>query len=151
MTDRASAAPWHLWVVGIASLAWNGFGGYDYYMTQIGSRDYLAAMSEPYGLSVDTAIAYYESFPIWVETAWAIAIWGSVLGALLLLMRSSFAYPAFAVSLLGMVLAMGWQFANPMPGMAGNALAWIMPAVVCVILLAEIGYARAMGRARVLT
>ena len=25
--------PWHLWVVGVVSLLWNGFGGYDFIMS----------------------------------------------------------------------------------------------------------------------
>ena len=25
--------PWHLWLVGVVSLLWNGFGGYDFIMS----------------------------------------------------------------------------------------------------------------------
>ena len=31
MTDiaRRAATPWHLWLVGLLSLAWNGYGAFD--------------------------------------------------------------------------------------------------------------------------
>jgi hypothetical protein len=34
-TAAPTKTPWHLWVVGILSLLWNAFGGYDYTMTQL--------------------------------------------------------------------------------------------------------------------
>lgn len=151
MTQSARTAPWHLWVVAILSLIWDGYGGYDYLMTQMENRDYLSAMTEPYGLSVDTAIAYYDSFPLWVEFAWGLAIWASVTGALLLALRNRFAYPAFALSLVGLVPAMVWQIVNPMDGLDGaGAAAWIMPAVVTVMLALQTWYARAMAAKGVL-
>ena len=32
--DQALKAPIHLWIVGILSLLWNSFGGYNYTMTR---------------------------------------------------------------------------------------------------------------------
>ena len=40
---RAASAPWHVWVVGLIGLAWNGFGAYDYTMTQLQGDAYLRA------------------------------------------------------------------------------------------------------------
>lgn len=41
---------------------------------------------------------------MWMETAWAIGVWGAFLGALLLLARSRHAAAAFALSLLGLAM-----------------------------------------------
>ena len=40
--NEATKAPWHLWVVVVLGLIWNGFGGYDYTMSQSRNAEYLA-------------------------------------------------------------------------------------------------------------
>ena len=48
--------------------------------------------------------AFFASFPLWVTISWAIAVWGAVLGSLLLLLRKKLAVPVFLISLLAMAL-----------------------------------------------
>ena len=85
--------PWHLWAVGIISLCWNGFGAYDYLMTVTHDANWLAKF--PPG-----AIAIVDAFPAWAVAAWAAGVWVSVLGSLLLLIRSR-AAPAEPTRSLG--------------------------------------------------
>ena len=43
MTDETSmtkSTPWHLWVVGVVSLLWNAFGGYDFIMSATQGETY---------------------------------------------------------------------------------------------------------------
>ena len=98
MTDdtmkMTTATPWHLWAVGMLALLWNGFGGYDYVMTQTNNAAYLAQFTPEQR-------AYFDSFPMWMEAIWAIGVWGGVLGSVLLLMRSKWAFHAFVASLIG--------------------------------------------------
>lgn len=143
-TVERAEAPWHLWVVGIVSLLWNGFGGYDYTMTQLRDRDYLASMVEPMGMEVDAALAYYDSFPLWADAFWALGVWGSVAGSLLLLLRSRYAVHAFAVSLAGLIGGMTYQFSNPMPGMTDSTILLIFTAVILAAIVLLIWYARRM-------
>ncbi len=89
--------PWHLWVVGVLSLLWNLMGAMDYLMTQTRNEVYMSQFSE-------AQLAFFYGFPTWVVSAWAIAVWGGVLGSILLLMRKSLAVPVFLISLLAMVL-----------------------------------------------
>ena len=91
-----SKSPWHLWTVGIVTLLWNLVGAYDYLMTQTENEAYMARFTPE-------QLEYYYGFPIWVESCWAIAIWGGVLGSLLLLLRRGWAAPVFLVSLVAMV------------------------------------------------
>lgn len=91
-------APWHLWVIGVLSLCWNAFGGFDYTMTQIGDDQYLAALTAEQR-------AYVASLPVVMETAWAVGVWASVAGSLLLLMRLRWAFHAFALSLAGIAVS----------------------------------------------
>lgn len=139
-----TGAPWHLWVVGVLSLLWNGFGGYDYTMTQLRDRDYIASAVGPMGFDVDTAIAYWDGFPIWADAFWAFGVWGSIAGSLFLLLRSRFAVHAFVVSLIGLIGGMTYQFSNPMPGLTDTTIPMIFTAVIFAIIIALLFYARRM-------
>ena len=43
MTDMTVKTPWHLWAVGVISLLWNGYGGYDFIMTTTQGETYMRA------------------------------------------------------------------------------------------------------------
>ncbi|SHI09418.1 hypothetical protein [Ferrimonas marina] len=89
--------PWHLWVVGVLALFWNAMGAMDYYMTQTRNPEYMANFTEQ-------QLAFFYGFPAWADACWAIAVWGGVLGAVMLLLRKGSAVPIFLVSLLCMVI-----------------------------------------------
>src|SRR5688572_30934434 len=97
-TVQPVPAPKHLWVVGILSLLWNGFGAYDYTMSHVGGLAYFESM----GLDA-AAFAWFEALPAWSVAAWAIGVWVSLLATILLLARSRHAVTAFLVSLVGAV------------------------------------------------
>jgi hypothetical protein len=101
--DQAARAPAHLWIVGVLSLLWNAFGGYDYVMSVTKNAEYLAMFT-------DDQRAFFDSFPAWTTAFWALGVWGSVAGSLLLLARSRYALIAFALSLLGLVVSSFWQY-----------------------------------------
>lgn len=140
----ARDTPWHLWVVGVVSLLWNGFGAYDYIMTQMRDRDYIASMVEPVGMQADAAMAYYDAFPLWADFFWALGVWGSVAGSVLLLLRSRYAFHAFAVSLVGLIGGMAYQFSNPMPGVTDMTVPLVFTAVIFAAIVLLIWYSRAM-------
>lgn len=94
--------PVHLWIVGILALLWNGYGCYDYVMTTTGDEAFLAQFPAEW-------IAYWDGLPAWTTGAWAIGVWGGLLGAILLLMRSRYSLWAFALSFLGALLGLGYQ------------------------------------------
>jgi hypothetical protein len=132
MTEATrTRTPWHLWVVGVLSLLWNAGGAIDYVMTQTRNARYLAAFSPEQR-------AWFESFPAWMTAAWALGVWGAILGSLLLLLRSRWAVHAFAISLAGLVVATVYQyFIGAMPeslktngGMGFTAVLWIVAALL---------------------
>lgn len=100
--------PAHLWIVGVLGILWNAFGAFNYTMTQTRNE---AVMS---GLTAAQR-AYVESFPAWAEGAWALGVWGGLAGAVLLLMRSRYAVPVFAISLAGLAGTAIYQFALSSP------------------------------------
>jgi hypothetical protein len=153
MNDTATRAPapWHLWVVGLVSLLWNGGGGgYDYIQTKRLDADYIGMMSDMVGVDPVIVEAYFMAFPLWMNVAWAIGVWGAVAGSVLLLLRSRHAYPAFLISLAGIVISMVYQFAFPLPGEVDTMIPTIMAVIVPVITIALAWYARKQAAAGVL-
>ena len=141
----ASSTPWHLWAVGGIALIWNGFGGYDYWMSQTVGEPYFRSMG-----MADAQIAAFKSMPVWMVCVWAIGVWGAVLASLLLLARRRWAYPTYVASLAAFLLSVVYWF-----GIAGLAKAMGprvigMDAVIAVSLIAFALYARAMAKRGVL-
>ena len=89
--------PWHLWVIGVVALLWNAMGALDYVMTQTRNEGYMSNFTPE-------QLSFFYGFPAWVDAAWAIAVWGGVLGALLLLIRRRYAVWVFLASLIAMVI-----------------------------------------------
>jgi hypothetical protein len=138
-------APVHLWIVGVLSLLWHCVGAYDYVATKLVDRAYIASMTEPMGVDVETAIAYFTGFPLWMNVAWAIGVWAALAGSVLLLLRSRFAFHAFALSLVGVLLAGYYQFvANPFPGLTDTTIPIAFSVAILVITAGLAWYARAM-------
>ena len=148
-TVAESRTPMHLWIVGVVSLLWNSFGAYDYTMTRMRDADYIASMMP--GVDPNAIFAWVDSFPLWAQTAWALGVWGSFVGSILLLLRNRWAVWSFGISLLGAVLSFGYQLggANPMPGDPGT-MGTIMPIVIILIVIALFAYSRAMEKKGVL-
>lgn len=113
--------PVHLWIVGGLSLIWNAFGGYDYVMTQSNNGAYLEMFTPQQR-------AFFESFPVWMEAAWAFGVWGAIVGSVLLLMRSHNAVMAFIVSLAGLAFSTLWQF-----GLSGVDVTAILGTVAVIM------------------
>ncbi len=141
-TINARATPWHLWVVGVVALLWNGFGGYDYLMSHLQGEAYYRQV----GMS-EAQIAYMAAYPTWMHAVWALGVWSAVAGSLLLLLRSRFALHAFILSLLGIVGSNGYALFTPG---GWEVMGGVMTLVIAAIGLALLAYAWAMTRRGVL-
>jgi hypothetical protein len=140
---QVAGTPIHLWIVGVLSLLWNAFGAFDYTMTNTRNAAYLANF--PPGM-----MDYIDAFPLWVMAAWALGVWGALLGSVLLLLRSRFAVLAFAVSLLGLAGSTVYQLgADIPPGLEDMAMG-PMTYVIWIIAIALLWYAWKQGKAGVL-
>ena len=141
-TTVETRTPVHLWIVGIVSLLWNCFGCYDYLMTRTQGAAYIDSMMHTdQGSAI---MAYINGFPIWVSAAWGLGVWGGLAGSILLLMRSRHAVAAFAVSMVGAIIGIGWQLLNPsgIPEMS-ESVNRIMPYVIIAVAIGLFLYARA--------
>ncbi|MDH4288628.1 MAG: hypothetical protein OEW27_03110 [Aquincola sp.] len=139
-----AATPWHLWLIGTLALLWNAVGAFDYVMTETRNASYMADFTPE-------QLAYFYGFPTWVVATWALSVWGGVLGAVLLLLRKRWAVPVFAASLATMAVTFFYNYVltNGIAVM-GGAGGLIFTAVIFVVAVALLAYARALTRRGVL-
>ena len=143
--DRATKAPWHLWVVGIVTLLWNGFGANDYTQTQLRNMDYLNSMGYP-----QAGIDYLDQFPAWAEAGWALGVWGAVMGSVLLLLRSRFAVWSFVISLIGIALTTVYEAGADMPAELAEMQPGWFPILLWGLAIFQLWYAWSMKKKGVL-
>ncbi|WP_395671672.1 hypothetical protein [Phenylobacterium sp.] len=142
-TAARGATPWHLWAIGGLSLLWNAFGAYDYVMSHWKGDAYFQQMG-----MTQAQVALLHSYPAWMTAVWAIGVWGSVLGSVLLLARSRWATTAFLVSLAGIVVAFGFNYRTGPD--AATSQSMTMNAVIFIVCAALAAYAWTMGKRGVL-
>ena len=144
MTQTTTRTPIHLWIVGILAVLWNAGGAFDYTATQYRIESYMNQFSPE-------QLEYFYGFPVWMDAAWAIAIWASVLGSLSLLLRKAWAVWLFGLSILGLAVSTVYNFVLT-DGMAvmGSAGATFTGAI-WVIALFLYFYAKAMAARKVLS
>ena len=145
MTDTVkmtTSTPWHLWAVGLIGLLWNGYGGYDYVMTQTNNAAYLAQFTPEQR-------AYFDSFPMWMEAIWAIGVWGGVLGSVLLLLRSKWAFHAFLASLVAFAVSVVYGQTSGGAAVMGTT-GMVFSAAIFLLGLGFVMYSRMMTRKGVL-
>lgn len=139
--DQATSTgrtPWHLWVVGVLALLWNAVGAFDYLMTETHNEGYM-------GQYTPEQLEFFYGFPAWVVGFWAIAVWGGLLGAVLLLLRKKLAPGVFLVSFLAMVVTSIHNFvlSNGLEIMA-SPIELAFPAMIFVFALLLYLYANTM-------
>jgi hypothetical protein len=142
---RTDAPPRHLWVIGVLALLWNAMGAFDYLMTQTRNESYM-------GNFTPEQLEYFYGFPTWVVAFWALAVWGGVLGTILLLMRKRLAVGVFLVSFVSMVITSFHNFvlSDGMEAMGGVG-PLIFSVVIFFVALGLWIYSRAMAQQGVLT
>ena len=143
-TQGNMKTPWHLWMVGIIGLLWSAMGAMDFVMTHTENEAYMSQFTEE-------QLKFFYGFPIWVVVAWAIAVWGGVLGSIFLLMRRQIAVWTFLASLLAMILTTIQNFglSNGMEVM-GDAFSLIFTGIIFLASLGLYLYSKAMQGRRLL-
>ena len=105
MTDSKWAdTPMTHWLVAGAALIWNLFGFSIYYMTVSITDEQMVARFNP------EQVVYMEAIPIWVTSAFAIAVTTAGIASVLLLLRKALALPVFVVSLVAILIQHTYSF-----------------------------------------
>jgi hypothetical protein len=137
MSEKSNTNPpvW-FWIVSILALLWNLMGVMSYleqaYMTDEIKAQYTADQ-----------LALMEGIPAWITAAFAIAVWGGLLGCIALLFRKKWAKPLLMLSLIAILIQMAYSFFmtnaaeiyGPIPGV-------IIPLLVIIIGIALVQFAR---------
>lgn len=134
--------PWHLWLVGVGAVLWNGFGSLDMVMSLTQGEAWLRHFN-----LTEAQMAYFEAMPDWTFAAWGLGVFGGVIGALFLLLRKAAAVPAFVLSFLGWLAGAVYAFGLS-NGREAMGEAWPMQIVigaVCVLLVAYAAWMRRRG------
>ena len=122
-------APWHLWLVAIVALLWNGAGAYTIMMAQAGRL---------YDLEPGEA-AYYAAQPVWFVVLTDVALVASLAAALALLLRKRMAVWLFGLSLAAIVITNSYEVA------AGTSRALLSRAALIVtVIIALIAYSSSL-------
>lgn len=102
MSDQTKP-PMSFWVIAVLALVWNGIGVISYLLVKL-------MTSEPTSEAMVEQEMVIESLPVWVTSAYAVAVWGGLLASFLLLMRKSWAKTWFLLSLLGVLVQSVYTF-----------------------------------------
>lgn len=102
MNDLVKKVPVWFWVISGIALLWNLMGVNAFIQQMSISAETLEAMSTEES-------DLYSSIPIWAKIAFAIGVFGGVLGSLGLLLRKKWAKLLLLLSLLGIAIHMTYN------------------------------------------
>lgn len=141
--QQAVKTPKHLWIFGVLALLWSAGGAFDYLMTETRNEWYLAQFTPE-------QLELFLGFPTMMVAFWAIAVWGGLLGAVLLLMRKKLAVPVLMVSFVAMIATVIYQygFTNTMEVMGAGGVVFTL--IIFVVSLLLVVYSRRMAARGVL-
>lgn len=130
MSETAVKLPVWYWIVAIVALLWNLLGvlGFAGTIMVMASADVQATLPPEMQ-------AIYADVPVWSTIAYALAVFGGVLGAVALLIRKGWATPLFVLSLLGIIVSDIYSFAIARVQEISGTGAFIMPAIVLIVAI----------------
>ena len=99
MTASTNKPPIWFWIASIIALIWNAMGIYQYLQQAYNTESFRA-------LYTPEQLVLADSSPAWAKAAFAIAVFGSVLACILLLLRKKLAKTVFLVALIAIVVQM---------------------------------------------
>lgn len=129
-----SKAPWHLWVVGVLAVLWNGSGA-------------AVIIAAQYGLYPDLPAdeaAYYAAQKLWFLAVTDLALLGGVLGGVALLLRNRLAPALFALSLVAIIVTNGYDLAAGTSRMMTNTGTVVTTCVIWLLAVLQLWYAAVM-------
>ncbi len=132
----ATKPPVWFWIVSVLALLWNLMGVMAYlgqaYMTEDMKAEYTSEQ-----------LVLIESTPAWVTAAFAIAVWGGLLGCIALLLRKKWAKPVLMLSLIAVLIQMAYSFfMTNAAEVYGQVQGVVTPLIVIIIAVILVQFAR---------
>jgi hypothetical protein len=124
-TGRRTPA-WY-WAAAAAGVAWNLYGIKQFIGSVTASADHLRTM----GMTLEQA-ELYAALPLWMHAAFALGVFGGLVGCGLLLLRDQRAVPVFAASLIGYLVLYAGDIALGVFAAFGASQVIILTIVVAI-------------------
>lgn len=99
MTTSMNKPPIWFWIVSAIALIWNAMGVNQYLQQAYNTESFRTLFSVE-------QLAIMDGTPAWATAAFAIAVFGSVLACILLLLRKKLATTIFLIALVGIIVQM---------------------------------------------
>ncbi len=137
MSNTSNKPKASFWIISVIALIWNLMGVFAYLTQAYMSDEILAALP-------DTERALYENLPAWVTAAYAIAVFGGTIGAILLLLKKKLSVQFFTISLLGVIIQMSYNFfmSNTLDVYGPGSI--VMPIMIIVIAFYLVWYSKSV-------
>ncbi len=140
MNDSTKVAGWFK-AIAILAIIWNIMGVFAYLAQAFMTPEMISTLPEEQQ-------AMYQNIPAWATAAFALAVWGGLLGSILLFMRKPLARIVLLVSLIGIIVNDIYMFALGNVIEASGNTAIFMQAfvlIVAIYLLVVFNKAKAKG------
>ncbi|MGB5419046.1 hypothetical protein [Algibacter sp.] len=100
-TNTTNKPPIWFWIVSVIAVIWNAMGVNAYLQQAYNTESYRAMYSEE-------QLEIAASMPTWITAAFAIAVFAGAIAAIGLLLRKSWAVKLWLVSLIAVIVQMGY-------------------------------------------
>lgn len=125
MSNSSTKVPFWYWIVSAIAVIWNALG-VDQYLGQAYQTERWKSML------TQEQIDLSKSIPAWVTAIFAIAVFSGLLGSIGLLFKKSWSKLMFIISLIAVILQMGYYFSQ---GHTDNMGMTIMIIVFAIFLV----------------
>ncbi len=127
ISARTMPLPKWFWIMAGLGLAWNLFGVVQFLGTAMASQEGLMM-----GGMTEAQANLYFGLPVWMNAAFAVGVFGGLLGSALLLLRRRQAVPVFALSLAGYVVLYIGDITQGVFAIMGSSQVVILTVVVLI-------------------
>lgn len=135
MTSTPNKPSTSFWIISVIALIWNLLGVMAYIMQVTMTPEVLQTLPE-------AERELYVGIPMWATVAFAVAVFGSALGCILLLVRKKLATPVFIIAFVGIAVQMAHSLVMSKHIEVYGPGGMIMPVMVIVIGVFLIMYSR---------
>jgi hypothetical protein len=126
MNNQSTKTPIAFWIIGVIGLLWNGFGVVNWVRQTFMLDAVLEDVPEEQHV-------LYENIPLWLTLIFGIAVITGTLACIGLLMKKKWAVPLFLVSLITIVVQMGYGMLSAESREILGPTFFILPVIVILV------------------
>ncbi|WP_372936408.1 hypothetical protein [Seonamhaeicola sp.] len=117
--------PFWFWIISVIALVWNGMGVNAYLQQAYNTESYRAMYTKE-------QLEIAANMPVWVTAAFAIAVFSGALASIGLLLRKSWSVKLWILSLIAVIIQMGYILINEYASSIGMTIMIIVFAFLFV-------------------